>query len=283
MNLIHLFMRVSSLYPLCQFDIPITLPLQHPPTWLSTVAFFLCFLLVNHCHSNIVHSLEQHLACIFPSKVSQLILQSGRQCDWHQTAFSRLIPFGRDFASLNMGGIVSPRLTTLGIDSVPPSAVLTDTTGVCWSFRGNSGTFSVAFDEPNVMPTHVVIHHWPSNSTTSLSCAPHQVIVWGLVDGEANMKTFSWSRRVFTSTLAKVPPSPISKEGIFLPLAEIDFDITAQSLHQAFPVSNSALSWGIDFGVIVFDIRSNWGADTTSLCTVHVYGRTVPGDRQDIG
>ncbi|KAI9434619.1 hypothetical protein H4582DRAFT_1975874 [Lactarius indigo] len=257
--------------------------IRHQPTWFSTVAFILCFLLVNHCHSNIVRSLEQHLACMFPSKVSQVILQSSRQCDWHQTAFSRLVPFGRDFASLNKGGIVSPRLTTSGIDSVPPSAVLSNTTEVCWSFRGNSGMFGVAFDEPNVMPTHVVIHHWPSNSTASLSRAPRQVIVWGLVDGEANMKAFSRSQRAFTSTLAKVPPSPISKEGIFLPLAEIDFDITARSLRQAFPVSKNALLWGIDFGVIVLDIRSNWGADTTSLCTVHVYGRTVPVDRQDIG
>ncbi|KAH9011830.1 hypothetical protein EDB85DRAFT_1878171 [Lactarius pseudohatsudake] len=179
------------------------------------------------------------MACISPSKVSQLILQSGRQCDWHQTAFSRLIPFGRDFASLNSGGVVSPRLTTLGVDSVPPSTVLGSRTGACWSFRGNSGTFGVAFDVPNVMPSHVVIHHRPSNSTDCLSRAPRQVIVWGLVDGEANMKTFSRSQLAFTSTLGKVPPSPISKEGVFVPLAEIDFDITARSLRQVFPVSDS--------------------------------------------
>lgn len=232
--------------------------------------------MVNHCRISIARTWEQHLACILPSKISQTILHSGRQCDWHQTAFSCLVPFGHDFASLNAGGMVSPRLTTLPVDLVPPSAVLNGTSEACWSFRGNSGTFGVAFDTPNVMPSHVVIHHWPSNSTVSLSRAPRQLIVWGLVDGEANMKAFSQSRHVLTSTLAKVPPFPISKEGVFLPLAEINFDVTAQSLRQAFPLSKGALSWGIDFGVIVFDIRSNWGADTTSLCAVHVYGRTVP-------
>ena len=235
--------------------------------------------MVNHSLSDIVRSLEKHLACILPSKLNQLIHQSGRQCDWHQTAFSYVIPFGRDFASLNAGGMVSPRLTTSGIDSVPPSAVLSNPTGACWSFHGNSGTFGVAFNAPNVMPSYIVIDHWPSNSTASLSHAPRQVIIWGLVDGEANMRAISGSQRTFTSTLAKVPPSAISKEGIFLPLAEIDFDITARSLHQGFPISNKALSWGIDFGVVVFDIRSNWGADTTSLCTVRIYGHTVPVDR----
>ncbi|KAH8976807.1 hypothetical protein EDB86DRAFT_2820073, partial [Lactarius hatsudake] len=105
-----------------------------------------------------------------------------------------------------------------------------------------------------VMPSHVVIHHWPSNSTDCLSCTPCQVTVWGLVDREANMKTFSWSQLAFTSTLRKVPPFPISKEGVFVLLAKIDFDITTQSLCQVFSVSDSALSWGIDFGVIVFNI-----------------------------
>ena len=255
------------------------LPLQHQLTfgWLSAIAFLFCFFTVNG--SNIVRSWEQHLVCVLPSKISQFILHTGQQCDWHQTTFSYFIPFGHDFASLNAGGMVSPRLTTLGINLVPPSAVLSpNTTGVCWSFHGNSGTFGVAFDAPNVMPSHVVIHHWPSDSTASLSHAPRQVIIWGLVDGEANMRTFLQvqdSQPSFTSTLSKVPPSPISKEGIFLPLAEINFDITAQSLRQAFPLSNSVLSWGIDFGVVVVDVRSNWGADTTSLCTVQVYGHAI--------
>lgn len=227
----------------------------------------------NYSLSDVVRSWEQHLACMLPSKVNQLIRQSGRQCNWHQTAFSFLIPTGRDFASLNEGGKVSLRLTTPGMGPVPPSAVLNSTTGACWSFRGTSGTFGVTFDVPSVMPSHVVIHHRPCNSmefTDSRACAPHKVIVWGLVDGEANMRTFYRSRR---ATPTKVPSS-ISKEGVFLSLAEIQFDILSRSLRQVFPISDNVLSWGIDFGVVVFDIRSNWGADTTSLCSVRVYGHT---------
>lgn len=178
-----------------------------------------------------------------------------------------------------MGAVVTPKLTVSGIDSVPPSVVLSNTARACWSFRGNSGTFGIVLDTPNVIPSHVAIHHWPPDSTTKwttfLSRAPHEITVWGLVDGEVNMKIFSQSRRSFTSALAKTPRPLISKEGVFLPLAEIDFDINAGSLRQVFPLHSEALSLGIDFGVIVFEIHSNWGASITSLCSFDVYGRTV--------
>jgi hypothetical protein len=159
----------------------------------------------------------------------------------------------------------------LGLQPPAPPPHHASLVGVCW----NPSLARLAFLLASFMPSHVVIDHWPSNSTISLSRAPRQLMVWGLVDGEANMKAFSQSQYVLSSTLTNMPPFPISKEGVFLLLAEINFDVTAQSLRQVFPLSNSALSWGIDFGVIVFDIRSNWGADTTSLCTVHVYGHTV--------
>jgi hypothetical protein len=96
-----------------------------------------------------------------------------------------------------------------------------------------------------------------------------------MVDGDQNMKRYSSSPHPFTGAIARVPPFSISKRGIFLPLANIDFDITAPSLRQSFPLYDEVQSWGIDFGVIVFDIRSNWGGDVTSLCSVHVYGKTI--------
>ncbi len=208
------------------------------------------------------------------------MFQSGVQCDWHQTAFSPIIQFtsGHDFASLNTGAVVSRRLTTLGFESTPPSTVLGNSAGACWLFRGTTGTFGVVLDTANVMPSHIVLHHRLFNSTTSLSRAPRQVTVWGMVDGGQNMKRYSSSPHPFTATIARVPPFSISKRGIFLPLANIDFDITAPSLRQSFPLYDEVQSWGIDFGVIVFDIRSNWGGDVTSLCSVHVYGKTVKVD-----
>ena len=225
---------------------------------------------------NLIRSAKYHLACLTP----HAIFLPGVQCDWHQTAFSPIVQFtnGHNFASLNTGAVVSRRLTTLGFEATPPSAVLGDSTGACWSFSGTAGTFGVALDTANVVPSHIAINHRPSNCTTSLSRAPRQVTVWGMVDGDQNMKPYSSSPHAFTSTLTRVPPFSISKRGIFLPLANIDFDITAPSLHQQFPLYDEVKSWGIDFGVIVFDICSNWGGEITSLCSVYVYGKTVKID-----
>jgi hypothetical protein len=279
MHLCHLYSKnePSEVYSPASFR-EFTSSLHHLTVTMSllkVLLFLSCpFGTGNYHLPNIVRLAEHHLACIAPTRITWAILPpNGRICDWHQTVFSPIIPFGHDFASLDTGAVVSRKLTTPGLESIPPSTVLGNSGGECWSFRGNAGTFGVVLDTANVMPSHIAIHHRLFNSTTSLSRAPRQVTVWGMVDGDQNMKTYSSSRRVFTSTLSRVPPLSISKRGVFLPLANIDFDITAPSLHQTFPLSSEVQSWGIDFGVIVLDIHSKWGGDVTSLCSVHIYGQ----------
>jgi hypothetical protein len=195
MKSVHPSVSVSTLAQSWQFSTLIIFPVctQHPPTWLSRALLFLCCFLVNYFLSDIVHSADQHLACFLPLQITQAILPSSAQCDWHQTVFSCIISSGHNFASLKTGAVVSPKLTTLGIGSAPPSTVLGDVAGACWSFHGHAGTFGVVLDRPNVMPSQIVIWHRLFNSTTSLSHAPRQITVWGLVDGEQNVKTYSQS------------------------------------------------------------------------------------------
>jgi hypothetical protein len=269
---------VSALALLWKFTIHIS-HLQHLPIWLSKAPFFICCFLIGYCFSNLVWSTEKHLACILPLWITQLILRSNvqsLQCDWHQTAFSLIIPSGHNFASFNTGAVVSPKLTTPGIKDleVPPSTVLRNMGRECWSFHGHTGTFGVVLDSPNVTPSRIVIHHWASNSTT-LSQAPREVTVWGLVDGEENMKAYSQFRPALPSTSIILPLS-ITREGRFLPLASLNFDVTAKSLRQNYPLTT--LSYGFDFGVIVFDIHNNWGGERTSLCSISIYGHTVQVD-----
>ena len=191
----------------------------------------------------------------------------------YRSVFSNILPFGHDFASTQTGAVVAPRLTTPGN---PLSEISRDPPGTCWSFRGNSGTFGVVLNAPNVLPSHVVIQHQRFNSTMLLSRAPREVIVWGLVDGAKNVEAYKRSRNALVS--ASLRRAPFPREGVFLPLAEFEFDITGPPMRQVFPLFDEAKSWGIDFGVIVFQVRSNWGADVTSLCTVHVHGCTVQAD-----
>ena len=93
------------------------------------------------------------------------------------------------------------------------------------------------------------------------------------MDGEKYMEAYKQRPRdVFALASVKLPPFPMRK-GIFIPLAEFEFDITAQSsMRQAFPLFDEVRLWGMDFGVIVFQVRNNWGADETLLCSVHIYG-----------
>ncbi|KAH8976749.1 hypothetical protein EDB86DRAFT_2769481, partial [Lactarius hatsudake] len=212
------------------------------------------------------------LGHLLPTVITRVVIQSDVRCDWHRSAFSHIIPFGHDFASPQTGAVVTPELTTPGIESSPLSEVSKNPAGTCWSFRGNSGTLGLVLSAPNVLPSHIILQHQLSNSTAFLSRAPRQVIVWGLVDGAKNMEAYKRSRDAYAPTSVRRPPFPMSREGLFLPLAEIEFDITLPSMRQAFTLYDEARSWGIDFGVIVFQVRSNWGADLTLLCSVHIYG-----------
>ena len=261
---------------------PFSVRLSSPANVLLKFPLFIFCLVVagTCCSPNFVRLAKYHLACIVPTQITCNIFQPSVQCDWHQTAFSPIIQAisGHNFASLSTGAVVSRRLTTPGFESTPPSTVLGDSAGECWSFHGTVGTFGIVLDTASVVPSHVVIHHRLFNSTTSLSCAPRQVTVWGMMDGDQNMKPYSLSPHRFASTLTRAPPFSISKRGIFLHLADFDFDITAPSLRQTFPLYDEVQTWGIDFGVIVFDIRSNWGGDITSLCSVRVYGDLVKVD-----
>ena len=276
--------EICSLPSFCELTARFSVCLYSPADVLSKIPLFIVCLVVvgtgSYCPLNLARSAKHHLACLTPTRITRAIFWPGVQCDWYQTVFSPMVQFtnGHNFASFSTGAVVSRRLTTLGLEATPPSTVLGDSTGACWSFRGTAGTFGVVLDTPNVIPSHVSLHHRLLNSTTSLSCAPRQVTVWGMVDGDQNMKPYSSSPHVFISTLARVPPFSISKRGIFLPLADFDFDITSPSPHQTFRLFDEIRLWGIDFGVVVFDIRSNWGSDVTCLCSVYVYGKTAKID-----
>lgn len=255
----------------------IRIHLRHTPSWLYRALFYV---LAYHFLLSAYRSVRPQLGRVLPTVITRVVIQSDVRCDY-RSVFSHIIPFGHDFASAQTGAVLAPRLTTPGVESNPLSEISRNPAGACWSFRGNSGTFGVVLNAPNVLPSHVVIQHQPSNSTALLSRAPRQVVVWGLVDGAKNAEAYKRRLRdALASTSLKRPPLSMSREGLFLPLAEFVFDITAPSMHQIFPLFDEARSWGIDFGVIVFQVLSNWGADVTSLCSVHVYGCMVLPDKQ---
>ncbi|KAF8269183.1 hypothetical protein EI94DRAFT_1699675 [Lactarius quietus] len=183
----------------------IRMHLRHAPSWLYNALFFALacyFVLSTYC------SVRPQLGCILPTVITGVIIQSDVWCNQF---LSWLIPFPfqHDFASTQTGAVVAPQLTTPGIKSNPLSDISRNPAGACWSFRGNSGTFGIVLSSLNVIPSDVVIQRQLFNSTAFSSRAPHQVIVWGLVDGVKNMEAYEWLHDVFGS-FARRPPLPMS-------------------------------------------------------------------------
>ena len=222
------------------------------------------------------------LSRVLLTVTTSVVSHSDLRCDSRQSVLSRIIPSRHDFASPQSGAVIAPGLTTMALDieSYPLSEISRNPEGAYWSFRGNSGTFGVVLSAPNVLPSHIVIQHQlPSNfselPSELLPRAPRQVIVWGLVDGEKNIEAYNKRPHdAFALASVKRPPFSMRKD-IFIPLAEFKFDIRVaaqSSMRQAFPLFDEVRSWGMDFGVMVFHVRNNWGADETLLCSVHIYG-----------
>lgn len=58
-------------------------------------------------------------------------------------------------------------------------------------------------------------------------------------------------------------------------LANITYDPSAPHHIQTFPVLPEVAELGIDVGIVIFKIESNWGADFTCLYRVRVHGEPL--------
>ena len=125
---------------------------------------------------------------------------------------------------------------------------------------------------------HISITH-PSVLST-LPSAPRNILVWGVVDGEANQSTFEESIDVLQSLKAQLPvKSPFSRHGsqepVYVPLANIVYNVQDKNTVQIFDVFPEIHKLNMDFGIVVIQVISNWGESYTALHHVGVYGEKV--------
>ncbi|RDX50954.1 hypothetical protein OH76DRAFT_1482001 [Lentinus brumalis] len=71
------------------------------------------------------------------------------------------------------------------------------------------------------------------------------------------------------SAVYKRTAPPTDAGFTFVPLAAVEYDPSAASHVQTFPVDDQVVDSGIDIGLVVLDVISNWGSNTTSLCRGH--------------
>lgn len=224
-----------------------------------------------------------------------------------------------DYASYFAGGRVVPQLTTqtyrierksswgnwgwLGTTSTegrPPITALHPDihVGNCWPFKGAEGQIGVMLAR-SVIITEFTIDHAAKEVAFDVRSAPKKMEVWGLVDGAQNVKKVAeYHRRreqryrdlvTAASREGRTPPPPedpypatLPPDAHYLRLAQFTYDVNAHSHIQTFSVPQEIQDLGVDIGVVVLMVRSNWGEPNwTCLYRFRVHGHDM--DRRPYG
>lgn len=218
-----------------------------------------------------------------------------------------------DYASYFAGGRVVPQLTTqtykiptasswgswgwLGSSSVegrPPITALHPDihVGNCWPFRGFDGQIGVMLAR-SIIITEFTIDHAAKEVAFDVRSAPKKMEVWGLVDGAQNVKKVAdyHKRReqryrdqvTAAGREGRAPPPPedpypptLPPDSHYLRLAQFTYDVKAHSHIQTFSVPQEIQDLGVDIGVVVLMVKSNWGEPNwTCLYRFRVHGHDM--------
>ncbi|KAG1849379.1 hypothetical protein C8R48DRAFT_677096 [Suillus tomentosus] len=227
----------------------------------------------------------------------QLTIRNQRFADgafsYDASSQADLIPM-QDFALISSGAFPIPPLTSTfsttpsswhvwnqasdqqSFDNSANVALTTDES--CWRIPRTRGHLGVGFQTP-VIITHISIEHRPSQPMD----APRDVVLWGFLEQVDNLQRYT----SVDLNMDDQPPREVIEEsrkqnptGSFIKLAHVEYSPFHHSHVQTFPVHENILRSGFDFGLVVIEIRENWGADETCLYRVRVHGKDIPTECQ---
>ncbi|KDR76219.1 hypothetical protein GALMADRAFT_68048 [Galerina marginata CBS 339.88] len=159
--------------------------------------------------------------------------------------------------------------------------------GRCWPFAGSHGMLGVALVAP-IIVEEVTVDHIAAEVAFDMRSAPQDMEVWGMVDGQDNLdRVQAW--RAERAANKEAPgqqdtdvdeavayPPELPKHPEFIRLANFTYDIHAPSNVQTFPVDPEIKALGVDFGIVVLRVLSNWGRDEfTCLYRFRVHGERL--------
>ncbi len=145
--------------------------------------------------------------------------------------------------------------------------------GKCWEIEGSMGHLAVQLPDV-VAVTDVSVDHVPPHllSRADVGRAPKGITIWALVN-DTTARRFPESRSPALFAANFRTPSPIRLTDRFVKLKEFAFDIHSSLHHQFFAVDPSASD--VQTSLVVVEINSNHGSNTTCLYYVGVYGTTM--------
>lgn len=216
-----------------------------------------------------------------------------------------------DFAHNSGGARVIPRLTSPTLEIQPPTVrghlvgLLTGSgfavgrppitamhhelhNGNCWPFAGSEGHLGVVLAAPTYI-SEITIDHVAKEVAFDMRSAPREMEVWAMVEGKDNIaKVKEWvaektRRRQEAEERGEVEleeepeyPQFLPKSPPYIRIANFSYNIHAPKHIQTFPVSQEIKDLGVDFGIVVLRIKSNWGRDEyTCLYRMRVHGQKM--------
>ncbi|KAI6015710.1 hypothetical protein EDC04DRAFT_2507822, partial [Pisolithus marmoratus] len=148
----------------------------------------------------------------------------------------------------------------------------------CWLLPQPTGHLKIRLAHP-IAITHFSIEHTAIPMMNQWRDAPHSMILWGFLEGVSNIGQSCGSPQLrglsYSQSAAEVMEAckEANLHGFFVELAHVRYDpLDKANKCQTFAVHPKVCAAGLDFGIVVFLIRSNWGPDTTCLYDLHVLG-----------
>ena len=212
-----------------------------------------------------------------------------------------------DFALSSSGASVIPSLTSDTLEIIPQGlwqqAVATITgngyaigrppitalhyethNGHCWPFAGDQGQLGVLLALP-VRIEEITIDHVARDIAWDMRSAPRKMEVWGLVEGAENLaKVAAWEvSRTEAGLEVPIQPRSLPSSAKYLRIAQVEYDIDAPSAVQTFPVDEDIRGLGLDFGIVVLRMLSNWGKEFTCLYRFRVHGQKLERPEDNLG
>lgn len=196
---------------------------------------------------------------------------------------SRTLPVGRhDYALSAHGGEIASKLTTStprhsSTSTLSSDSVLSDDFRLngCWNMGSSQGQIGIVLYEP-IRPTHITIDHIPSSLSPDIGQAPRAMILWGVIDRA--VKREQYAQLLGWTPIAAIQnrSEPSLTGGFnFVPLGGFEYDVHGDFHVQTFPVFQTVVESGIDIGIMVLEVVSNWGADVTCLYRVRIHGEFI--------
>lgn len=159
--------------------------------------------------------------------------------------------------------------------------------GSCWPFEGDRGQLGVLLSR-RVVVSDITIEHAAKELSPDIKTAPKQIEVvcvtvmtglttsgvwWKATQTRPRLKSIF--DRIHKNRMSMRVRSPLTGRASSLAgssdqllLASVLYDPHAVDPTQTFPIAPAIVELGVDMGIVVFKVESNWGGDLTCLYRV---------------